>query len=122
MALTCSRFSASTLSVSSSSSSAGGRPLLRRVRSTIAARSAWRNCTADTLTATLSSGRPWACQAMTWWQASPSAHSPSGRISPLSSAMGMNLSGGTWPSTGLCQRISASQPLSRPLCRSYCGW
>ena len=39
-----------------------------------------------------------------------STHSPSGTIRPVSSASGMNSSGGTSPCSGCCQRSSASTP------------
>ena len=48
--------------------------------------------------------------------------SPSGTISPLSSAISMNSSGGTIPRTGCCQRTSASSPRVRPVARSTMGW
>jgi hypothetical protein len=49
-------------------------------------------------------------------------HSPIGTMSPVSSATGMNWTGDTWPSSGLCQRSSASTPTSRPLPALTCGW
>ena len=40
----------------------------------------------------------------------------------LSSAIGMNLFGGTRPRSGCSQRTSTSTPISRPLPVSICGW
>ena len=48
-----------------------------------------------------------------WRQAVSSTHRPSGTIRPVSSASGMNDSGGTRPRTGCCQRTSASKPTIR---------
>ena len=45
------------------------------------------------------------------WQAVRSTHSPIRPSMPVSSAIGMNLAGGIWPSSGLCQRSSASKLL-----------
>ncbi len=50
---------------------------------------------------------------------------PSGRrptMMPVSSISGMNLFGGTSPSSGLCQRTSASTPMRRPVRVSIFGW
>src|ERR1035438_9685416 len=44
------------------------------------------------------------------------------RISPLFSAIRMNLSGGTSPNSGCCQRRSASNPVIFPVAISICGW
>jgi len=53
--------------------------------------------------------------------ASVSAHSPSGTISPLSSASGMKRAGDISPKAGCRQRISASRPKMRPPAL-HCGW
>ena len=54
-----------------------------------------RNWRADTLTLTVIGGRPACCHALFWRQASRKAQSPIGTMSPVSSAIGMNLSGGS---------------------------
>ena len=46
----------------------------------------------------------------------------SGPISPLSSATGMNWSGGIIPCVGWGQRSSASMVAIPPVRRSICGW
>ncbi|MGA9077113.1 MAG: hypothetical protein WB383_02105 [Acidimicrobiales bacterium] len=61
-------------------------------------------------------------QALAWRQASPITHSPIGTMSPVSSAIGMNSSGGTIPRAGSIHRMSASTPVYRPSCRSTIGW
>ena len=45
-----------------------------------------------------------------------------GVIRPLFSAIRMNLSGGTRPNSGCCQRRSASNPVILPVAISICGW
>ncbi len=45
-------------------------------------------------------------------QAVRSTHSPMSGISPISSANGTKSAGGTRPREGLCQRNSASKPVS----------
>ena len=49
-------------------------------------------------------------------------HSPSGTISPVSSASGINSSGMTSPRAALSQRIRASKPLCLPVDTSTSGW
>jgi hypothetical protein len=61
-------------------------------------------------------------QVLAWRQASLSAHSPIGTISPVSSAIGMNSTGPTRPRSGWCQRISASNAEKRLVARSNSGW
>ena len=56
-----------------------------------------------------------------WAQAVRSVHSPIGPIKPVSSATGMNLTGGIKPRSGCCQRIRTSTPINRPVARSICG-
>ena len=51
-----------------------------------------------------------------------STHWPIDTIRLLSSATGMNSIGDTSPSSGDCQRSSASMPLTRPSARSTWGW
>jgi hypothetical protein len=75
------------------------------------------NCSGDRLIATCTScGQAAACM-----QASRSAHSPSGTMSPISSATGMNEAGGTIPRVGCGQRMSASKPVIAPLSASNSG-
>jgi hypothetical protein len=57
-----------------------------------------------------------------WVQAVRSTQSPSGLMSPVSSASGMNSTGGTMPRVGWRQRTSASMPMILPLLRHACGW
>jgi hypothetical protein len=54
-------------------------------------------------------------------QAASSTHWPIGRISPDSSAKGINSAGDTTPRRGCCQRTSASTPVTRPP-PTTCGW
>ena len=61
-------------------------------------------------------------QAAAWRQAVCSTQRPSGTITPLSSATGMNSAGLTGPSSGQVQRVSTSRPVMRPLVTSICGW
>ena len=51
-----------------------------------------------------------------------STQRPSGMMSPLSSASGMNSSGGIRPRSGCCQRTSASRPEMRSVSRVTSGW
>ena len=86
----------STDSVISSSSRLPGRPVARSASRTAVTRLAEVNCTAETLTATLSpSGQRLASR-----QARCSTHSPSGTISPSCSATGMNSAGEIMPRVG----------------------
>ena len=62
------------------------------------------------------------CHSAACRQASRSTQAPSGRISPLASARGMNSVGGTSPRTGWCQRARASAPTIWPEPRSKVGW
>ena len=82
----------------------------------------WVNWRAATFTATGTMVRPRRCQALSWAQALCITHSPIARIRLLSSASGMKRIGGTSPSCGDCQRISASRPTMRPLRKATCGW
>ena len=79
------------------------------------------NCRADRFTAILKGGSPSESQVANCRQAVFRTKSPIGRISPVSSAIGMNMSGGTRPRRGCCQRISASTPTTRPVVMSICG-
>jgi hypothetical protein len=57
-----------------------------------------------------------------WAQAVRITQAPIGTIRPVSSAMPMKRPGGTMPSSGCFQRISASMPTILPLFRSTWGW
>ena len=57
-----------------------------------------------------------------WRQPSRSTQRPIGTIRPISSANGMNWSGGTRPRSGWRQRSSASTPDDRPSARRTTGW
>ena len=65
--------------------------------------------------------KPRSCHSRSWPQAWSSAHSPMAMMLPFCSASGMNWSGGTMPSSGCCQRSSASAPTTWPLRASYLG-
>ena len=43
-------------------------------------------------------------------------------IAPVASAVGMNTDGGIGPSSGWCQRTSASAMATEPVRRSMIGW
>ncbi len=79
----------------------------------------WRG---DTLTLICTAGRPQACHDFASAQACASAHLPMGSIRPVSSAIGMNRAGEIMPSAGWRQRISASTPTMRRVCRFIFGW
>jgi len=99
----------SAVSVISSRSASGGRPLFEsasRTWSTSAGVSSWR---IDTFTA-IDSVWPWVCHSAACRHASPSTQRPTSAIRPVSSSMGMNSFGPTTPRTGWCQRSSASTP------------
>src|SRR6202795_4230331 len=88
--------SSSTDSVSSISSRSGGKPEFFNADWITSNKSACLNWTDDRLTANLMpAGHDVAAS-----QARLSTHSPSGTISPVSSASGMNWSGGTSPRVG----------------------
>ena len=61
-------------------------------------------------------------QRAAWRQAVSRTQRPSGTISPVSSASGMNAIGGTRPRVGCCQRTSASNPTTASVSRSTIGW
>ena len=100
------------LSVSSSSSRPGARPVSPSTRSIMPIRSFCRNWRAERFTAIRSPGCR-ACQACACAQASSSTHSPSGMMSPVSSAIGMNSAGDSTRRSGCGQRSSASAPSMR---------
>ena len=80
---------------------------------------AWRP---ETLTETPSAGSICCCQVAVWAHACSSTCSPSAAIRPVSSAIGMNSSGGIRPRSGCVQRASASVDTGRPVARSITGW
>src|ERR1017187_5498870 len=88
-----SAFDSRRLSVSSSSRYSGARPVSRSTLSISLLKFSWRNCTADTFTATGTAGSPSSCHFRVCEQAVLSTHSPMGMIRPLFSAIRMNLSG-----------------------------
>ena len=89
-----------------------GQDLLRRRRPC----SGSRTCRAARLTLISSRVDGFAaCHRAAWRHASCSTARPSGTIRPVSSASGMNSSGGSRPPVGSCQRTSASTPV---ICRS----
>jgi hypothetical protein len=74
------------------------------------------------LTAISAGASPACCQARFCATAVLSTHSPIGRIRPLASAIGMNSDGAIMPSCGCVQRSKASQPVTRRVLSSICGW
>ena len=80
----------------------------------------WR---ADRLTATLSGGRSGnrRFQSATWRQDRSSTNAPRGRISPVSSATGMNSAGAISPRAGWFQRTRASTPTILVVARRTIG-
>ena len=62
------------------------------------------------------------CQYRAWRTASSSTQRPSGTISPVCSASGMNRSGPSTPCCGWHQRTSASAPCTLPSPRWTSGW
>ena len=100
----------SVLSVTSSSSSSGSRPVESRMRATVAAMSDRATCQGDRLTETWIGSRSAIASrhSAAWRQASSIAHSPISPISPLLSATPMKSAGSSRPCSGCCQRSSAS--------------
>ena len=110
----------STPSVISRISASGGNPVSHSASSTVAPKSGSRSCRGDTLTETTA---PLArCHSATTRHDSRSTQVPIGTISPLSSATGMNSSGGTIRSPGGRQRSSASTPTIRSSASRISGW
>jgi len=56
------------------------------------------------------------------WMARRSTQAPTSTMMPFSSMSGMKRSGGRNPSSGFCQRSSASSPMIRRVRRSTLGW
>ncbi len=111
-----------TPSVSSSSSHCGASPACASKLLMVAGKSAWRNCTADKLTAMVMGVNPLASHCANWVVAVRNTHSPIVNIRPLRSAIGMNSAGDTAPSSGWVQRSSASAPTRAPLINENWGW
>src|SRR5260221_3274203 len=109
-----------TRSATSRVSSPGGRPLPESAVSTDAANPAAVTCRSEKFTET-PIAQPEFRQAAACAHASRSTHSPSGTISPESSATLRNSAGGTaCPSRD--QRASASTPMTRDVANSTTGW
>ncbi|KAG0738987.1 hypothetical protein G6F24_017472 [Rhizopus arrhizus] len=80
------------------------------------------NCSGDRFTAIDHSLCPASCHARSCAHARSSTQSPIGRIRPLRSARGMNTSGASRPSSGWCQRSSASAPVAGAPAAGNLGW
>ena len=80
------------------------------------------NCSGDRFTAIDQPPWPASCHARSCAQARSSTQSPIGRISPLRSAIGMKVSGPSRPSSGCCQRSSASAPITGWPLAGNLGW
>ena len=76
---------------------------------------------ADTFTA-MATGNPGLTHERACRQASPSAHRPSGTMSPDSSAIETNSLGPIRPRSGSRQRTIASTPAIAPVSRATFGW
>ena len=113
--------SSSALSVISSTSRSAGIPVLRSTSTTSSTKSSLASCCAATLTATEGWCRS-LCISAPARQASRSTQLPSGTMSPLCSATGMNSTGGSSPRVGCSQRTSASKPVICCVSRSTVGW
>src|SRR5690606_16119891 len=112
LSFTTSVFSIKMLSVTSSSSHLGASPVAFKICCTVATKWGCFNWMVEMLTHTLNGGCPASCQSLSCRHAVSSTHLPMCTISPLSSEIGMKLSGGTKPSVGLSQRINASMAAS----------
>ncbi len=113
----------SALSVSSSWSSSGGRPVPAMIRATSDTKPGSVACWADRLTLMNGAcpGRV-RCHCAAWAQAVSMTQRPSGVMTPLASAASMNDSGDSSPSVGWCQRSRASAPRRSPSGRPTMGW
>jgi len=101
----------SAVSVISSSSRCGFKPVWNRTSCTSCGKLELCNCTAETLTATVRG----CVHVIASRHAVLRTHSPICRMAPFSSATGMKTSGGTSPRCGWRQRISASNPMTSPV-------
>ncbi len=88
----------------------------------VLARSRLANCRGEMLIARVSSSSPCSSQLRICWQALSMIQSPSGTMSPVSSARGMNSVGGMSPSSGSCQRTRASTPMVWAEFTLISGW
>ncbi|MCY1527933.1 hypothetical protein D9M68_630190 [compost metagenome] len=120
-AMHCSTSSSRLPSVISSSRRPAGTPWRCRALLMRSTKPGLRSSRGLTLIASTSQGES-SCQRARQLQARSSIQSESSRISPVSSANGMNCAGGISPRLGWCQRISASAPITRPSDRASCGW
>jgi hypothetical protein len=121
--VTCGSSVSSAVSVISTVSASAGTPRRASAPVTSSTNPAARTWWAETLT--LTCGRaPDARSRQCARSASARSRTqvPSGTMSPVSSAIGMNSDGGTVPRRGLNQRSSASNPVVAPLTRSTIGW
>ena len=109
-------------SVTSISTSAAEMPCCVMQVSNSWAMPPWSNWRGETLIDTGTSGTPSACQAAIWAQACLSTSSPSGTISPVSSATVMNAGGPIRPRSGWRHLTSASMLRNTPLTASTRGW
>ena len=91
-----------TVSVISRTRRSGGRPVSSRIPRTSSTKLASWSCCADRLTAIVSGWPPAPSRihAAAWRHASPRTQRPRGRMSPVSSASGMNTSGSSNPRVG----------------------
>jgi hypothetical protein len=82
------------------------------------------NCLLDKLTLMKSGGSHGNifCHRCICMQASRNTHSPSGTISPVSSATGMKSIGEMKPRSGCCHRTRASKPRRAKPSRPTMGW
>src|SRR5437879_6531054 len=104
------------LSVTSSWRSTGDMPLPASASSMSCSNCSSMNCRGERLTATDTGRNPRRCQAMFCAQASFKTQRPTGTINPVSSASGMNCSGGTMPNSGCApaqQRLDAGDLSAR---------
>ena len=105
-----------TLSVTSSTSADGASPVSASISATRGTNERLqlvdREVDAD---AEAVVGEQASCHAAVCRQASARTQAPIGTMSPVSSAIGMNTSGGSGPCSGCCQRSSASVPTSAPV-------
>jgi hypothetical protein len=106
------------LSVISTSSRSGARPVVASARRIVSCSAPRWNWTGETLTAI----RIWSGQRAACAQASRITQAPIGTIRPVSSAIGMKSTGETRPRLGWFQRISASNEQMRLCSRSNRGW
>ncbi len=112
------------VSVISSFRASGGSPVSDSTRATRPVRLGWDAWRAERFTETYRPRAPGssARQRARVAAACSSTHWPMRRMSPVSSAMGMNRAGGTAPSVGCRQRTSASKPSSAGPSTANTGW